>query len=159
MVISRGKRKHQYLLYAIASVIWSFALIVMCLWLYAHGLKRIILILPVMQLFALILMLFIVYRRYSLDYSVDASGIRVFSGSRTFKTASWQEFAYVGTLNSNTGKDSMIVCSTELPTEVNNGSFYNFPRKDAIMIDFTAEDEQRMRPYFKGAPITETTDL
>ena len=131
-------------------MIWSFALIAMCLWLYAHGAKRIILIMPVMQLFALILLLFIVYRRYSLDYSVDASGIRVFSGSRTLKTASWHAFAYVGTLN------TMIVCSTELPAEVNNGSYYHFPRKDAIMIDYTAEDEQRMRPYFKGAPISET---
>ena len=160
----RARNKKLYLLRSIAAVIWSLLLTVMCLWLYAHGAKRLILLLPVMQLFGLIPLLYIDFS-HRRDYSVDASGIRVFSGSRTLKTASWQEFAYVGELEvynpfSPTKTQTVIVCSPEPPKPLKDkAGCYEFPRRRSITIDHTPEDAQRMTPYFKGSPVGSAADL
>ena len=108
--------------------------------------------------------LFFLYRSEMLtNFEVDGSGIRVLSGKKTKKAAIWQEFCYVGELKAfplnrrlrfprhSAFPQRIIVCSPEQPTLVYGYTdVYSFRGKGAIVIEYSPEAEQIMKPYYKG---------
>ena len=104
--------------------------------------------------------LYIVFYRNAMltGFEANGSGIRVFIGRKTIKTVMWQEFRYVGELKAfplyRRGRrfpERIIVCSPEQPWLMYGYTdAYGFRRKGAILIEWTPEYEQIMKPYYKG---------
>ena len=126
------------------------------LWLWLTGTHPAIMAYPVILILMLVFCFFYFRRYYFLDYSADAAGIRVFSGRKTFKNVPWHEFRFVGELDVSisgvqNAQQKLIVCSPEPPAQdPKKAGCFTFPRKNAIMIDYTPEDAQILRPYYRG---------
>lgn len=162
MHIVRDKKTRSTMKFATCVVCFSnIVLSALVLLAYRKGLlNSLALIIAPVLLFNAVFGFFYFRRFYILDYSVDSTGIKILSGQRVKKTFPWHSFNYVGELNSygtsgaygTLGVQGMIVCLPQPPKPVSNkdGDLYTFSRKGAIWIDYTPEDAQTMRPYYRG---------
>lgn len=122
---------------------------------YRKGLltRAALIIAPVLLMNAMIG--FFYYRRfYMLDYSADPTGIKILSGKRVKKDLPWHSFNYVGELNiaGKYGPQKVIACLPQPPKPVlsKEGDCYTFSQKGAVWIDYTPEDAQILRAYYRG---------
>ena len=134
-------------------------------WMWAFFACLVVLFLGCMAL------LFFAYRTEMMtNFEVDDSGIRVFVGEKTKRTATWQEFRYVGELKAfwphRTGEGitikrgmpikRIIVCSPKQPTlRYGYTDVYEFSEDGAIAFDHFPETEQILKPYYKGTLSTD----
>ncbi len=133
----------------------NFVLAGLVLLLYWKGrLTRAALILSPMLLVNSIVGFFYYRHFFILDYSADPTGIKILSGKRVKKILPWHTFNYVGELNRSDQNETqgVIVCLPEPPKPAlsKDQDCYTFSRKGTVWIDYTPEDAQIMRPYYRG---------
>ena len=126
----------------------------MAIWVYLmKGNKRIFILPPLLLVNNCLGMLY--FRRLcGLDYSADPTGIKILAGKRVKKDLPWHSFSYVGELNipDRTGPKKVIACLPEPPKPAlsKDEDCYTFSQKGHVWIDYTPEDAQIMRPYYRG---------
>ena len=144
--------------------LYSYGMIVACfifagldIWLYLNGTHPAILIPPALLLLSLIFCRFFFQNHFAAEYSVDATGIKTYFGKKVSKNIPWHTFSYVGELDvaysvSQIRGLKMIVCSPEPPKPaLGKPDCFTFPQKSSVWMDYSPENEQIMRPYYRGS--------
>ena len=155
-IIRDQKTKKTYRLMLCYLIIGWLVVAGMTAYIYLTSGNKRILILPALLFVNNILGLLYFRRLFKKEYSADVTGIKVLLGQRTLKSYPWHSFVYVGELNvpgrdAKTPTQRMIACLPQPPKPaLGKEDCYTISQKGAICIDYTPEDAQIMRGYYRG---------